>query len=303
MSDGAPRVVGFVGLGNMGRALCENLVAAGHPVVAFDVAGPDRVPPGAQAGASVADVAARVDVIVCSLPDGAVCESVAREIVAAPARRATHVVDTSTMGVPAAQGIDAVLREAGVAFVDAAVSGGVAGARARTLAVMYAGGDADVAVVAPVLAGLSDQLRRLGDRPGLAQAVKLANNFLSATALAATSEAVAFGVSVGVDMATMIDVLDASSGSNTATRDKFPNHVITGKFASGFSNALMDKDVQLYLAAVAEAGTPATVGAVTADVWSRFAAAEPDVDFTRIYPFVVGTDGTDQGVRGEGDTP
>lgn len=295
MNDGAGPVVGFVGLGNMGRALCENLVATGHPVVAFDVAGPDRVPPGAAAGSSVADVAARADVIVCSLPDGTVCETVAREVAAAPARRATHVVDTSTMGVPAAQAIDVLLGDAGVAFVDAAVSGGVAGARARTLAVMYAGADADVDHVQPVLAGLSDQLRRVGDRPGLAQAVKLANNFLSATALAATSEAVAFGVAVGVDMATMIDVLDASSGSNTATRDKFPNHVITGKFASGFSNALMDKDVRLYLAAVAEEGTPSTVGAVTADIWSRFAAAEPDVDFTRIYPFVAGSRG------GEGD--
>lgn len=283
---GADLVVGFVGLGNMGRALCENLVAVGHPVVAFDVAGPDRVPPGAAAAASVADLAARVDVVVCSLPDGTVCESVAREIVAAPDRRATHVVDTSTMGVPAAQTIDAALREAGVAFVDAAVSGGVAGARARTLAVMHAGSDADVAHVQPVLAGLSDQLRRVGDRPGLAQAVKLANNFLSATALAATSEAVAFGVSVGVDLATMIDVLDASSGSNTATRDKFPNHVVTGAYASGFSNALMDKDVRLYLAAVLQAGTPATIGSVTAGIWSRFAAAQPGVDFTRIYPFV-----------------
>jgi len=281
-------VVGVVGLGNMGRALCENLVAADHPVVAFDVAGPERVPPGAATAASVADLAARVDVVVCSLPDGTVSESVAREIVDAPERRVTHVVDTSTVGVPAARAIDALLRAAGVAFVDAAVSGGLAGARARTLAVMYAGSDAAVEAVQPVLAGLSDQLRRVGDRAGLAQAVKLANNFLSATALAATSEAVAFGVAVGVDMATMIDVLDASSGSNTATRDKFPNHVMTGTYASGFSNSLMDKDVRLYFAAVEEQGTPATVGAVTAAIWSRFAAATPNVDFTRIYPFVAG---------------
>jgi 3-hydroxyisobutyrate dehydrogenase-like beta-hydroxyacid dehydrogenase len=235
----------------------------------------------------VADLVRQADVVVCSLPDGAVSESVAGEIVAVGDRRVTHVVDTSTTGVAAAQTIAALLGEAGVAFVDGAVSGGVAGARARTLAMMYAGSDADVARVEPVLAGMSDRLRRVGDRPGLAQAVKLANNFLSATALAATSEAVAFGVSVGVDMATMIDALDASSGANTATRDKFPNHVIPGTYASGFSNSLMDKDVRLYLAAVAAKGTPSTVATVTADVWARFAAATPDVDFTRIYPFVV----------------
>ena len=279
-------VVGFVGLGNMGRVLCANLVAAGHRVVAYDVAGPDRVPAGAGAGADVADVARQADVVVCSLPDGAASESVAGEIVATADRRVTHVIDTSTMGVPAAQSLAARLTEAGVVLVDAPVSGGVAGARARTLAVMFAADDAACAHVQPVLAGLSDNTRRVGDRPGLAQALKLANNFLSATALAATSEAVAFGVSVGLDMATMVDVLSASSGHNTATSDKFPNHVITGRYASGFSNSLMDKDVQLYLRAVAEQGPPATVGEVTAAVWHRFAAAEPGVDFTRIYPFV-----------------
>jgi len=283
---GSAAVVGFVGLGNMGGQLCANLVAAGRTVVAYDVAGPARVPAGATPADSVTDLARRADVVVCSLPDGSVSEAVAREIVATPDRRVTHVVDTSTMGVSAAQSLDTLLRDAGIALVDAPVSGGVAGAKARTLAVMYAADDAAVAHVAPVLAGLSDTLRRVGDRPGLAQAVKLANNFLSATALAATSEAIAFGVSVGVDMATMIEVLDASSGHNTATSDKFPNHVITGRFASGFSNSLMDKDIRLYLGAVHAQGTPATVGAVTAGIWARFAVAEPDVDFTRIYPYV-----------------
>ena len=87
-------------------------------------------------------------------------------------------------------------------------------------------------------------------------------------------------------MATMVEVLNASSGNNTATSDKFPNHVITGRYASGFANSLMAKDVRLYLAEVEEQGGPATVGVVTAGIWDRFAAAEPGADFTRIYPFV-----------------
>jgi 3-hydroxyisobutyrate dehydrogenase-like beta-hydroxyacid dehydrogenase len=247
------------------------------------------MPGGAVAAAGVADVARHAEVVVCSLPDGAASESVAREIVAAAERRVTHVVDTSTVGVPAAQSVAALLAAAGIGFVDAPVSGGVAGARARTLSVMYAGDDDDCARVEPVLAGLSDRCRRVGDRPGLAQAMKLANNFLSATALAATSEAVAFGVSMGLDPVTMVEVLDASSGHSTATSDKFPHHVLTGRFASGFSNSLMDKDLGLYLGAVEAQGTPAALGAVTADVWTRFAAAEPGVDFTRIYPFVAGS--------------
>ena len=198
------------------------------------------------------------------------------------------MVDTSTVGVAAAQAIDGLLTEAGVAYVDAPVSGGVAGARARTLSVMYAGTDAACRAVEPVLAGLSDRRRRVGDRPGMAQALKLANNFLSATALAATSEAIAFGLSVGLEMETMLEVIDASSGQSAASRDKFPNHVLTGRYAAGFANSLMSKDLKLYLGAVAAQGAPSVLATVTESVWEQFAAAEPGADFTRIYPFVAG---------------
>ena len=285
----APRAaVGFVGLGNMGGALASNLVQAGHPVVAHDAAGPARAPEGVTHVADVAEIARRAGVVVCSLPDGAASEQVARAIlaVAVADRRTTHVVDTSTIGVRAAVLLGELLAAAGVAYVDAPVSGGVAGARARTLAVMYAADDDACVHVEPVLAGLSDRRHRVGDRPGLAQAMKLANNFLSATALAATSEAIAFGQAAGLDMATMLDVLNGSSGRSAATSDKFPDHVLTGRYAAGFTNSLMTKDVRLYLEAVQEQGGPASLGTVTAAVWERFAVAEPGADFTRIYPFV-----------------
>ncbi len=280
--------VGLVGLGNMGAALATNLVQAGHVVVAYDSAGPDRAPEGSTFVAGADEVARQAEVVVLSLPDGSASGSVADQVMSADGRRTTHVVDTSTVGVRAAEATAARLADGGLAYVDAPVSGGVAGARARTLAVMYAGTDAACARVEPVLAGLSDRTRRVGDRPGMAQAMKLANNFLSATALAATSEAIAFGLSVGLDMATMLEVLDASSGQSAATRDKFPNHVLTGRYASGFTNSLMAKDVRLYLDEVAERDGVASIGAVTAAVWERFAATEPGADFTRIYPFVAG---------------
>jgi 3-hydroxyisobutyrate dehydrogenase len=228
-------------------------------------------------------------VVVLSLPDGGASEKVARAIVGAAGRRTAHVVDTSTVGVAAARIIDGLLAADGIGYVDAPVSGGVAGARARTLSVMYAGPDEACAAVDGVLAGLSDRRRRVGDRPGMAQALKLANNFLSATALAATSEAVSFGVSVGLDMETMLDVLNASSGQSAATSDKFVHHVLTGRYASGFANSLMAKDLRLYLGAVEAQGAPSVLGPVTASVWERFAADEPGVDFTRIYPFVEGS--------------
>ncbi|MFN8025389.1 MAG: NAD(P)-dependent oxidoreductase [Acidimicrobiia bacterium] len=247
-------------------------------------------PAGVRFAESVGDVARSAAVIVCSLPDGTISESVAREIAAADGRVTTHVVDTSTVGPGAAVTIASFLAEAGVAYVDAPVSGGVGGARKRTLAVMYAGSDDACAVVEPVLAGLSDNRHRVGDRPGPAQALKLANNFLSATALAATSEAVAFGLAAGLDLATMLDVLNVSSGHNTATDDKFPNHVLTGRYASGFSNSLMAKDVRLYLGEAEAAGGPTVVSELVAGLWQRFAADEPGVDFTRVYPWSTGSE-------------
>ena len=278
--------VGVVGLGNMGSALAANLVGAGFTVAGHDAAGADRAPTGVEHVPSVADVARAAEVVVWSLPDGAASEAVAAEVLATPDRVTTHVVDTSTIGVRAARHLDSLLADDGLAYVDAPVSGGVAGARARTLAVMYAAPDAACTRVEPVLGGLSDRRLRVGDRPGLAQAMKLANNFLSATALAATSEAVAFGVAEGLDMATMLEVLNGSSGRSAATEDKFVNHVLTGRYASGFTSSLMAKDVQLYLRAVADQQGPSTLGAVTARVWGDFATDEPAADFTRIYPFV-----------------
>lgn len=285
-----PVAVGIVGLGNMGAALAANLVAAGHEVVGTDLGGPDRAPAGVRFLPDVAAVAEAAEIVVCSLPDGAAVASVVTSLADAPDRRVRVVVDTSTIGVTAAQDAAGLLAGAGIAYVDAPVSGGVAGARARTLTVMVAGSEAACAAVAVVLDGLSDRRFRVGDRPGLAQAVKLANNFLSAAALAATSEAVAFATAAGVDMAVLLEVLDASSGRNTATGDKFPNHVLTGRYASGFANTLMAKDVALYLAAVRDAGGPVAFGALTSEVWERFAAAEPGVDFTRIHPFVAGSE-------------
>lgn len=277
--------VGFIGLGNMGSALASNLVAAGHDVVAHDIAGPQRCPHGAAFADGVAEVATAAPTIVMSLPDGFASAAVADEIIRVAGRRVDHVVDTSTVGLGAARSIAARLGREDIAYIDAPVSGGVAGARSRTLAVIFAGAPKACAAVLPVLEGLSDRRYRVGDEPGMAQAVKLANNFLSATALAATSEAVAFATSAGIDMATLLEVLNASSGRSAASEDKFVNEVLTGRYSSGFANTLMAKDVALYLDAVVEQAAPSTVGRVTADVWRRFATVRPGVDFTAVYPF------------------
>src|SRR5262245_26507665 len=125
--------VGFVGLGNMGGALAGNLVERGFDVVAHDALGPARVPDGASAADSVDDVATRAGIVVLSLPDGDASEQVARQLVgvASPRRRTTHVIDTSTIGVAAAQRVAFALAEHEIAYVDAPVSGGVEIGRAH----------------------------------------------------------------------------------------------------------------------------------------------------------------------------
>jgi 3-hydroxyisobutyrate dehydrogenase-like beta-hydroxyacid dehydrogenase len=280
--------VGFVGLGHMGGALAQNLVAAGFPLVTYDPAGAANSPAQAVFVPSVAEVARRASVVVLSLPDGAASEQVAQEVANTESRRVTHLVDTSTIGLVAAGAVDSVLADAGIEYVDAPVSGGIAGARARSLMVMYAGGDAACAAVASVLAGLSDRGHRVGERPGMGQAMKLANNFLSAMALATTSEAIAFGQSVGLEIGTMLDVLNSSSGQNTATSDKFPNHVVTGHYGAGFTNALMAKDARLFVDAMHSRQLETVFGELATSVWERFAADQPGADFTRIFPYVSG---------------
>jgi 3-hydroxyisobutyrate dehydrogenase-like beta-hydroxyacid dehydrogenase len=270
----------------MGSALAANLVGAGCEVCAFDLAGPARMPAGARFADDLAGLAGQADVVVLSLPDGVASKAVASGIAVAEGRRAGTVVDTSTIGPDAASEVTALLAAHGIGYVDAPVSGGVAAARARTLTVMYAGADADCDAAAWALAGLSDRNRRVGDRPGMAQALKLANNFLCATSLAAASEAVSFLMAAGLDMAVALEVINSSSGQSNATSDKFVKQVLPGSYAAGFTNSLMAKDVRLYAEAAAAADSPVVLSERIRQVWDAFAAAESSADFTRIYPYL-----------------
>jgi 3-hydroxyisobutyrate dehydrogenase len=284
-----PEVVGFVGLGNMGRPMAERIVAAGFPLVAFDAAGTaERLPAGAEAAASVGEVAARADTMLLSLPDGLVVLDVVEAVAAADDRRATTAVDLSTTGPAAALQAATRLAAAGVVYVDGPVSGGVAGARRGTLALMYAGPPTVLEDHRSVLEAFAGHVVAVGTDAGQGQAMKLLNNFLSATALAATSEALAFGMAHGLSLPVMLDVLNASTGRNSATVDKFPNRVLTGTYDSGFSTALMAKDLRLYVDSLG-AHAPDAVGHAVCGVWQRADAARPGSDFTEIWPFVSGT--------------
>lgn len=283
-----PGTLGFIGLGNMGGPMCANIARAGTwPMVVYDKAGTDdRAPDGTVAASSVADIAANSDTILLSLPDGRIVAAVADEIAAAPDRRAATIVDLSTVGVVAAREIGGNLAARGITFVDAPVSGGRAGAIAATITVMCAGPADTIDMLTPVFETMAGNVIPVGSDPGQGQAMKLMNNFLSAVAMSATSEAVHFGLSQGLEMHTMLDVLNVSTGRNTATSDKFPNRIATGTFDAGFALALMAKDVALYFENAKAAGTVTDIGTSVAELWRAADAALPDTDFTRIHDFV-----------------
>ena len=188
--------IGWIGIGSMGHRMTRHLVAAGCDLVVADAVSTERAPPQARVAKSNAEVAALADTIILSLPDGTVSEAVAREIAAASPRRVKTVIDTSTIGIKAAQEVAELLAAADIAFVDAPVSGGTAGADKATLAIMAACAPDAFERFKPLLA-LMGKPFHVGPKPGQGQAVKILNNYLSATALAATSEAIAFGTKQG----------------------------------------------------------------------------------------------------------
>jgi len=283
--------IGFIGLGNMGGPMAANLAARDCALVVHDAAGTrERAPENAIAADSVAQVVAASPLVFLSLPDGPVVEAVCEAILAAPDRITTRVVDTSTIGIEAARRVHATLAEKGIEYVDAPVSGGVAGARAGTVAIMVAGPAETFEVLRPILEGFTGNAFHVGVEPGQGQAMKLLNNFLSGTAMAATSEAVAFGAGQGLDLATMLDVLNTSTGRNTATADKFVNRILTETYDAGFSCAQMNKDLSLYRAGVTESGAADPVSGAVADIWKRFLEKSANADITRIYPFIKSTD-------------
>ena len=283
------KVVGFVGLGNMGQPMATNVARAGFDLVCFDAAGTqERLPHGATAAADLADLFARADTVLLSVPDGAATRAIADEIVGAANRHVTTVIDLSTVGPQVASEVAERLRTIGVTYTDGPVSGGVAGARAATISLMFAGPANVLETNRPVLEAIAGNVFHVGTRAGQGQAMKLLNNYLSATALAATSEAIAFGVAEGLDMSVILDVLNVSTGRNSASADKFPNRVVTGSYDAGFHTRLMAKDVRLFLDSVARTGTAAAVAASVSDVWQRADEAMPGSDFTQIWQFVSG---------------
>lgn len=285
-------MIGFIGLGNMGGPMAANLAAAGNTLICYDASGTaERAPDGAKHAASAAEVAQKAKIVFLCLPDGPIANKVSGELMAAPNGLVEVVVDNTTSGASEARATHEMLAGAGIAYADAPVSGGTSGARAGTLAMMVAAPADLYARLEPLLRPMAKNARHVGSEPGQGMAMKLLNNFLSGMAMAATSEAVAFGARQGLDMATILDTVSVSSGTNTAITDKFPNRVLSESFDSGFATRLMTKDLRLYVESCQELDAPRRLSeTLLQQVWGKMLEQQPASDFTEIYPFTVSRD-------------
>jgi 3-hydroxyisobutyrate dehydrogenase-like beta-hydroxyacid dehydrogenase len=248
--------IGFVGVGRMGGPMSQRLINAGHTLCVFD-ANADATAALKKAGATVAsspdDVGNSADIVFVSLP---------------------------TPGM--AGRVSAALKERGIAWIDAPVSGGIAGAKGGTLAVMASGPRASFDAVEPLLKNFG-KVFYVGEKAGLAQVAKLGNNLLAAAAMVVSSEALAMGVKAGLDPKIMLDIINAGSGRNSATQDKFPRAILPRTFDFGFATGLSYKDVGLCVDEAEAMGVPMVAGAAVRQMLAiTNAKFGPTSDFTSI---------------------
>ena len=276
--------IGFIGLGNMGFPMARRLIEAKHQLFVFDSRKEvvDRlVALGATATSSPKDVADRAETVMASLPSLQASLDVATgKDGVIEGKRVKRFVDLSTVGSQMAVKIHDILAKRHLVQIDCPVSGGVGGAEKGTLAVMVSGPRADYEAIKPALEVIG-KVFFIGEKPGAAQTMKLANNFLSGTAMVATSEAVVLGVKAGLDPSIMIDVINSGSGMNTASRDKFPRSILPRSFDYGFATGLMVKDIRLALDEMKSLGLSMEVAEAVGRLWETVIRENgADSDFT-----------------------
>lgn len=256
--------IGFIGLGAMGRPMAVNLARAGHDLVVCDT---DRTKTAilAQRGAAVAatarETADQSDVVLACLPNLDAAEAVALGAEGAiDGSRAGAFVNMGTTGSAYSRAVAEKMAAAGKAFLDAPISGGPPGAEAATLGIMCSGDRKTYNALEPALQAISAKAVYLGEQPGAAQTMKLVNNIISFGNLSVALEAMTLGAKAGLDPEQMIEVINASSGRNSATVDKIPNHVLTRSFDYGGAMYIIEKDLELWRREAEAFQTPMWLG-------------------------------------------
>jgi 3-hydroxyisobutyrate dehydrogenase-like beta-hydroxyacid dehydrogenase len=277
--------IGFVGLGAMGRPMAVNLAKSGQSLVVRDP-NPTATDILVQRGATVADsvqaVANQAVVVLACMPSVAIAEQVVAEAAAGSAIK--QFVNLGTTGSKFSQAAAAKLAEKGIAYLDAPISGGPPGAEAATLSIMCSGDKAAFEAARPALEVMSGKLTYLGEKVGAAQTMKLVNNIISFCNLVAASEAFTLGAKAGLDPEQMVEVVNASSGRNSATQDKIPKAVLTRSFDYGGGNHIILKDLELWRQEAEAYDIPGYMGNLVRTMFRQMVQEEgKDKDFTRIF--------------------
>src|SRR5262249_41207868 len=240
-----PAAITVVGLGNMGRPMAASLTRAGYAVTGFDISPAARGRSTRAGGRAAADMASAVRgaaVVIALLPDGKAVRAAVKEM-QPHLSPGTIVIDMSSSAPLGTRALGNELKAAGFPFIDAPGSGGVKRGNGAPLAILVGGDAGIVARVEPLLAAMGKDIFRTGPL-GSGHAMKALNNYVSAAGLTAAVEALAVGEKFGLDPNVMTDVLNASSGRNNTTENKIKQFILSKTFASGFSVALMAKDVR-----------------------------------------------------------
>jgi 3-hydroxyisobutyrate dehydrogenase-like beta-hydroxyacid dehydrogenase len=283
--------LGFIGIGDMGRPLARRLLRAGFELTVHDLnerAVGELVASGAQAAASAQEVGSRAEIVFACLPTPAVSERVALgEGGVVHGTSVRQYIEMSTIGSATIERIDAGLRERGIAVLDAPVSGGPTGERAGRLTCFVAAPRDQYERAADALRGLSDRLFHVGDRPGQAQVLKLANNMLNAANFAMAIEMVLMARRAGLDEATVIEVINASTGRSRATEDTFKAQILSGAFATGARLDILAKDVDLAVQQARSLGVEHSAADAVRALWAQAVAeGHGGEDIARMYDFV-----------------
>lgn len=262
--------VGFIGLGNMGGPMAANLVKAGHQVNVFDLsddAVAALVEEGANKAATAAEAVQDVEFVISMLPASKHVRSLYMddEGIKSAIPKSALVIDSSTIDAETARELAVVLNKEGLRFIDAPVSGGVAGAKAGTLTFICGGDQADIEEARSVLGNMGKNVFRAGEH-GAGQVAKICNNMLLAVLMAGTSEALQLGKANGLDPKVLSEIMLQSSGRNWTLEVYNPcPHVLEGvpssnNYEGGFQVDLMSKDLGLALETANKAGAKAPFG-------------------------------------------
>ena len=257
------KVVGYLGLGNMGHPMAMRIADAGHKLLVFDINKEvliDFRERQISIAESIRDLADNADIIICSLPSNEIIrEAVIGSEGLVTGNRVKTYINACTTGSNFASEISDELLKNGIATLEAPISGGPSGARDGTLSIMASGPLKVYKEVKPVLESYGKKLVFCGEKPGLAQVLKLANNILFATSIFATTEAIAMGVKAGLDPSLMLDAIQSGTGRNATVDLVMPNSVLSRSFDFGATIGILMKDVNLALEEGEKQGVPQPV--------------------------------------------